>query len=270
MACALEAEMATRKVTSRTGLRREREACAAGLATLFLLMLFALSSPAAAAVTAVGGYDHYAGAFGQRTDGVVGAVVVGIGSGDVTAAGVRYDDSLIGEGYSVVGGVGLPLAPTTMLRASGTRFIGDESFRAWRVKVGPQFALPGERSLTLSYSRYQDNLASRSNGVIAEATSPLVPKLGGKATGSVATTSDGPTALQGSVGLSWSPVRRLELSGEVGVARNAAGAAGQPFPNRGPLDGLPLVGGGSGGGGSSGSSQEVAGTALISVRVSVP
>jgi hypothetical protein len=122
----------------------------------------------------------------------------------------------------------------------------------------------------LSYARYQDNLSSHSNGMIAEATSPLVRTLGAKASASVASAPEGPTALQGSLGLNWNPVRRLELSAEVGVARNAAGAGGQPFPNRGLLDQLPLVGGGSGGSSTPQSSEKVAGTALIGVRVSVP
>ena len=225
----------------------------------------------ASPVAAVGGYDHYAGPFGQQTDGVLGAVVVGAAGADFTLAGVRYDDSSIGQGFNVTGGVGVPLAPLTTLRAQGTRFVGDETFRAWRAKVGPQFNLPGDRSVTLSYAHYQDNLSSRSDGVIAEAATPLIPKLGGKASASYASTVAGPAALQGSVGLSWSPVHRFELSGEVGVSRNASGAAGAPFPSQGPLDGLPIIGGGS----SSTppapeSTHHVEGTVLLGVRVSVP
>jgi hypothetical protein len=232
-------------------------------------MLIALPSPGMAAVTAIGGADHFLGPFGQRTDGVVAALVVGGGGGDLTLAAVRYDDTVVGTGSSIVGGLGLPVRSGVMVRAVGARWIGDGSFRAWRAKVGPQWVLPGDRSLTLSYARYEDTMASRSNGVIAEATTPLRARLGGKATASFATNSRGPSALQGSVGLQWSPVRRLELSGEVGLARNAAGAAGQAFPNRGPLDDLPLIGGG-GTEPTVERSREIAGTALIGVRVSVP
>jgi hypothetical protein len=234
------------------------------------MTLQALPSPGAAApLAALGGYDHYAGPFGQQTDGVLGAVVMGAAGADLTLAGVRYDDTTIGPGTSVTGGVGVPLAAVAMLRVTGTRFINDDSFRAWRAKVGPQFNLPRGRSVSLSYAHYQDNLAAHSNGVIAEAATPLVARLTGKATTSYATTPQGPSALQGSVGLGWSPVRRFELSGEVGVARNAAGAAGQPFPARGPLDGLPLIGGGPGGGPPQ-DSEKVEGTVLIGVRVIVP
>jgi hypothetical protein len=56
----------------------------------------------------------------------------------------------------------------------------------------------------------------------------------------------------------------------VGIARNAAGAAGQPFPAKGPLDGLPLIGGGSSPEGAPESSKEVEGTVLIGLRVVVP
>lgn len=263
--------MVFRKVASTSGFHRGHEARALAIAITLLITLQTLASPGAAApLTALGGYDHYEGPFGQRTDGVLGALVVGAAGGDLTLAGVRYDDTTIGPGYSVTGGVGVPLATVAMVRLTGTRFINDDSFRAWRAKVGPQFNLPGSRSVTLSYAHYQDNLATRSNGVIAEASTPLLAHLSGKATTSYATTPQGPSALQGSIGLGWSPIRRLELSGEVGIARNAAGAAGQPFPAKGPLDGLPLIGGGSSPEGAPESSKEVEGTVLIGLRVVVP
>jgi hypothetical protein len=239
------------------------------VALVAALAILPASAPAAP-VTAIGGYDHYAGPFGQRTDGVLGGLVVGAGGGDVTLAGVRFDDTAIGTGFNVTGGVGVPLAPVATLRVAGTRFVGDETFRAWRAKVGPQFNLPGDRTVTVSYAHYQDNLASRSHGAIAEATTPLVPHLGGKASASYASTASGPAALQGSVGVSWSPVTRFELSGEVGMSRNAAGTAGQPFPNPGLLDGLPIVGGGPGGSGNTEASSKVEGTVLLGVRVAVP
>lgn len=251
--------------------RRAREARVGVLVFIVLLLLAALPGPGETApVTAVGGYDHYAGPFGQRTDGVLGAVVVGAGGGDMTLAGVRYDDTAIGAGFNVTGAVGVPLAPAAMLRVMGTRFVGDESFRAWRAKVGPQFSLPGERSVTLSYAHYQDNLSSRSHGAIAELATPLVPHLSGKASASCASTAAGPTALQGSLGLGWSPISRFEFSGEVGLSRNAAGTAGQPFPNPGVLDRLPIIGGGPGGGSNDTESSRVEGTVLLGVRVTVP
>jgi len=242
----------------------------AGWAVL-LAALLASVPVGAAPVTAVGGFDHYAGPLGQTTNGVVGAVVLGVGGGDATIAGVRFDDSFIGQGYSVTGGAGAPLVPAVLLRVSGTRFIGDRSFRAWRAKVGPQFALPGGRVVTLSYAHYRDDAGVRSNGAIAEAATPIVAGLSGRVTTSYATAPLGPPAVQGSLGLGWNVVRHLELSGEVGLSRNAAGAGAQPIPSRGPLDDLPLLGGGgSGSNDGPAMAREVDGTVLLGLRVTLP
>jgi hypothetical protein len=236
-----------------------------------LLTTHGVTAPAeAASLTAVGGYDHYAGAAGQRTDGAVGALVLGVAGGDLMVAGVRYDDTTIGPGTSLTAGVGVPVGGAK-LRIAGTRFLGDDAFRAWRAKIGPQLSLPGGRTLTLSYQRYQDNQSSHSNGAIAEATAPIMERLGAKASASYATVMEGPAAVQGSVGLSWSPIAHLELSGEVGAARNASAVAGQPIPGRQPIGGLPILGGGSSGGtGPSSIQEQVVRTVLVGVRVSLP
>jgi hypothetical protein len=156
------------------------------------------------------------------------------------------------------------------LRINGTRFIGDGSFRAWRAKVGPQLGLPGGRSVTLSYTHFRDDQGTRSNGAVAEGITPLLPRFTGKASASYATAPQGPPAVQGSLGLGWRLLRNLELSCEVGLARNGAGAAGQPFPSRGTLDGLPLIGGGSSPPSAPESSREVDATLLLGMRVTLP
>jgi len=238
-----------------------------------LAMLALPAAGGASPVTGVAGYDHFQGPLGQTTDGVLGAAVLSVGGGDAMLAGVRYDDSNIGRGYSLTVGAGLPVAPACLLRVNATRFIGDQSFHAWRAKLGPQLVLPGGRTLTLSYSRYQDDTGVRSNGAIAESTTPLIAHLEGKASASFATVPQGPAAVQASVGLGWSVIRNLELSGEVGLARNGSGASGQPFPSRGPLGGLGgglLGGGGSGSGGNSANTNEVESTVLLGLRVTLP
>lgn len=243
--------------------------------TRLVLMLSMLTVPAvvdASPVTGVAGYDHYEGPLGQATDGIVGAAVLSVGGGDAMLGGVRYDDSNIGKGYSLTVGAGLPVAPACLLRVNGTRFIGDQSFRAWRAKLGPQLLLPGGRTMTLSYSHYRDDTGVHSNGAIAEATTPLIAHLEGKASASYATVPQGPGAVQGSVGLGWSVIRSLQLSGEVGIARNSSGASGQPFPGGGPLGGLGggLLGGGGSGSGGSSANTEVEGTVLLGLRVTLP
>lgn len=233
------------------------------------LVGLAAGGPAAAApITAVGGFDHYAGAFGQTTHGVLGAVVVGAGGGDLMLAGVRYDDSHNGQGFSLTGGAGIPMAPAVMLRAQATRIVGDGAFRAWRARVGPQLALPGGGSLLLAYVHYRDDAGARSNGATAEASTPLAARLTGRATTSFATAPLGPPALQGSLGLGLALMRNVELSGELGLARNATGATGGGSPGGGPLADLPLIG--APGASPEERVREVDTTLLLGVRVSLP
>jgi hypothetical protein len=237
-----------------------------------LLLVLAAPAPVAAApVTAVGGFDHYAGASGQTTNGVLGAAVLGARGGDLTLAGVRFDDSDAGRGYSFTGGLGLPVAPLMMLRVTGTRFIGEQDLRAWRAKVGPQFALPGGRTLTISYSHYRNHLGARSNAGIAEATTPLVARLSGRAGASYARAPQGAPVLQGSAGLGWNVAPHFELTGEAGLVNSEAGAAAPGSPGGGPLGGLPLIGGGSSGtGGTTETTRTTYGTLSLGVRVTWP
>ena len=233
-------------------------------------LIAVLAGPAtvgAAPMTAVGGFDHYAGAAGQTTNGLLGAVVLGAAGGDLTAAVVRFDDSDAGQGYSLTGGLGLPVAPTLMLRVTGTRFVGEQDLRAWRAKVGPQFSLPGGRAVTLSYSHYRNHLGARSNAGIAEATTPLVPRLTGRVGASYARAPQGAPVLQGSVGLGWNVAPHFELTGEAGLLNSEGGAGAPGAPGGGLLGGLPLVGGGS-----EGSSAErlTYGTLSLGVRVTWP
>jgi len=229
-----------------------------------------LAGPAtsvAAPITAVGGFDHYAGAAEQTTDGILAAVVLGAAGGDFTAAGVRFDDSEAGQGYSFTGGLGLPVAPMMMLRVIGTRFVGEQDLRAWRAKVGPQFSLPGGRTLTLSYSHYRNHMGARSNAGIAEATTPLVPRLTGRAGASLASAPGAPV-LQGSVGLGWNVAPHFELTGEGGLVSSEGGAGGPGSPGGGFLGGLPLVGGG--GSGATSGTRMTYGTLSLGVRATWP
>jgi hypothetical protein len=238
-----------------------------------LALMLVTTAAQAAPLGAFGGFDHYAGAFGQRTDGWVAGLELSAAAADAAIAGVRYDDTLIGRGTSVTGAAGFAMAPMTQLRFAATRFIGDQTFRAWRARVGPRFSLPSGQSLWLSYVHYQDDAAGHSDGATAEAATLLIANLTGRANASYATAVNGPPALQGSLGLGWRVVPHLELSGELGLARNRSGATGgAPVPGGGVL-GIqpPLIGGGGNAGGESrGSVNDVSMTASLGVRVFLP
>lgn len=219
-------------------------ACLGGLVVTAALVL-APQAASAASVTGIGGYDHYQGPLGQRTDGGLAGVAVGVGGGDLFVAGSRFDDTLIGRGYALHGGFGLPVGPAVRLRASASRFDGSGDFRAWRTKVGPEVGPRDGWRVLLSYVHYQDDADASSDGVTAESTLPLSARLDARMGASSATTATGPNSLQGAVGLNWRPWSHLALSGELGLARGASGAGGQPVPGHGGLlDGLLLLGGG--------------------------
>ena len=182
-----------------------------------------------------GGYDYYSGPNHQMTRSALALVSAELGrSGSASLAGIRYDDTIVGTGNAYLGGLGVRLAPMTNLRAWGTRYVGDESFRAWRLKGGPQLSLPGGRSLGLYYMHYSDNAEGKSDGVSGELNLPLFPGLSAQASAAQATTPGDQRSTQGSVGLSWTIVHGLELTGEMGIARG--GAASEFVPSRGPLD----------------------------------
>jgi len=197
-----------------------------------------LSSVAVAGPLQVGGgCDYYSGPNHQITRSAL--VLVGAEFGPAAGAsiaGIRYDDTIVGTGNACLASIGVRLAPMTHLRAWGTRYVGDESFRAWRLKGGPQLSLSGGQSLGLYYMHYSDNADGRSDGASAELNVPLSARLSAQASASHATAPGDQRSTQGSVGLSWNPVRRIELTGAMGFARG--GAASGFVPSRGPLDQL--------------------------------
>ena len=234
-----------------------------GIAAAIAVVLLALPVPAARALPVSGslGYEYFDGSGDQLTRGIAGTATIALPSGpDVTLAGARYIDSFAGQGLSFTGGLGLPLAPEVRLRGQASRLVGDGSFRAWRFKAGPQLALPGGASLLVSYQRYEDNGGVVSNGAALESATPIHPWLSGRLNASFASLPGDLESVAGSAGLGWTPVPSLELSGEIGLARNGSSTMVESSP---ALE-LPIVGHGS-------SSQrqtvnQVSPTALVGLR----
>ncbi len=226
------------------------------------------TSVQAASVAGVAGYEYYDGPGSQLTRGALGAVVVELSGVETSLGGVRYDDSFSGQGVSVTGGLGVPLRSEVMFRAQGTRFVGDEIYRAWRAKVGPQLNMPGGQTMLLWYSHYEDNQDFASDGAILESEIPLRDKLTAKLNGAYATAGQGVRSFQGAVGLGWRMVPHVELSGEVGLARNgfAAAGAGPSVPGFS----LPILDGGGPSAQRTGPASEVSPTVLLGMRVSIP
>jgi hypothetical protein len=170
-----------------------------------------------------GGFDYYSGPADQITRTTIAIGSMGFGhAGSATMAALRYDDSQAGTGAALVAGMGLPMAPLSTFQLWGYRYIGDETFRGWRLKAGPQIGMPGGSTLGLFFSHYEDNSDVHSNGGIGELNVPLVDRLTGSASVSFASAPGDLRSTELGLGLSWQAARSLELSGEVGLAQNGA------------------------------------------------
>jgi hypothetical protein len=221
-------------------------ALAKRIAALAALGAIALACRAADAiawpVSAGAGLEYYAGPGNQTTRSALVTAGVGIGTAGNAGLGLlRYDDSIVGAGSGVIGTVGFPFVPSTTFQLTGARFVGDESFRGWRVKAGPRISIPPGASLGLYYTHYQDNADGTQNGVVGEASVPFVAGVGLRASAAYANVGEDVTASQGSIGVAWSPIHFVELSGEAGLARNGGVTAAPGGPGRGLR--LPIIGG---------------------------
>lgn len=227
----------------------------------------AQSSEAARNWGASAGVDWSRGPGDQETRDAVAGIGFGVGpAAIVTLGGMRYDDRAAGTGSGFTAGLAFPAEAPAQMRASVTRFLGDESFRAWRTQVGPRLQLPTGASLGVLWSRQRDETQAGSDGVVAELTVPLVPQWKGRASAGYAAATDGLAGAQGALGLAWSPAPGIELSGEMGLAQGGAPSGLAAPARRSPL---PLIGGAQGNPGSAGSEGAHA-TALLGLRVWLP
>ena len=224
-------------------------------------------------MSATGGGDFYQDSQKQRSRAVVAAAALGFARADLVLAGIRYQHDRIGPGTGIVVGGGLPLL-VSRLRGQVTRFVGDDGYRAWRFKLGPEGGILGAH-LGVFYTRDQSPGTPSLNGAATEASLPLLPGVTARAGAGYGVTSDHVYAALATLGAGWSPVHSIEISAEVGRTRGAASttalAPSGPTAVR-PLQRLPLLGGG-GGEGSNGSAPPPAPTlttGLLSVRVSFP
>jgi hypothetical protein len=194
--------------------------CAAA-ALAVMSMSLVTSAVAQPTLVAGGGLEYYDGP-DQLTRSAMAIVGAEASGRSASLALMRYSDSQVGDGMGYALGIGVPLAPGAELRAWGTRFVGDETLRSWRVKFGPLAEFAGLSTAGLYYTHAEDNAGLRSNGAAAELTTPLGARFTGRAGAAHASAGDGLNATQATVGLGFAPVPSVELSAETGLARNAA------------------------------------------------
>ncbi len=220
----------------------------AGIGTLTAALLAAVGSAWATPQLGLGGgSDWYAGPGGERLGSLLGFVAASQDRASLALGALRYRDNLVGDGNGALLVAGAPLGAVATARAWGTRFVGDGSFRAWRVKAGPELDLRARRTLGLYFQHDQNNLGGDSNGGIAELAVPCAARLVARLSGGIAAESGGGHSSQGTLGLTWQPRPRLEVAIDAGLAHSGAldssPIAGGTGRGGGPLGGLPIIGG---------------------------
>lgn len=160
---------------------------------------------------------------------------------DATLAVIRYDDSVTGRGNALFANAGVPVPGLGRLRVIGTRAIGDEGYRSWKLRAGPEWSL---HLLTLGvYGLHQeDNAAARLDAVGAEVGTSIVPSLSAQVGGMVGRHEGSANASQGSCSLVWSAFAHVQLLGELDVGTGAPTST-TATSGGGPLQRLPVSGG---------------------------
>ena len=176
--------------------------------------------PSEAALTAGVGADYFAGPDGQIVRDVLGYAGSSTPGTDLTFAVARYDNSNLGPGTSVSAVGTFLVKPTVLLQLSGTRSVGSQDFRAWRLSAGPIFGIGQGRWLALTLSRSQDTFGTGATGLSSELSVPLSPKVAGSVRASLASVEAGGTSFLGTAGALWSPARRVQFFGELSVGRD--------------------------------------------------
>ena len=140
--------------------------------------------------------------------------------------------------------------------------MGDGDYRAWRLKSGLQWGLPGGGTLGLFWVHDANNLGSDTESGSGELSLPVAHGWTGKLSGAYGRSEENDGYLA-AVGASWTAIPHLELSGEVGAARNPP--ATTPAPSRGLL--RPILGGPEQ---DPSTSNRVSATTSLTLRVAFP
>ena len=210
----------------------------ASLCSIGIVLITAAGSTAAAAapVESVVGVDVSRGPEERVTRGAFAGIGVGFGprvAGSLAIA--ASDDSEIGKTSALIAGLGIATSATTRLRLRGVRSLGTGEAPGFvRVLAGPEFGPVDATRLGLFYVFEANDAGDRSDGARGELAVPVDDRWTARAGASWATVPGANDAFATTLGASFVPVRRLELVGELGVARGTALSG--TVPTQGPLD----------------------------------
>jgi hypothetical protein len=242
---------------------------------LALVTSLAAGPAGAATLSGGGGFDYQTGPHTQSyRSGLLFASAEGT-PGDLTLAGIRYEDSRLGWGTGLFANAGVTMAPHVAARATVLRAIGNDAYRAWRWRVGPEVRLASDRTLGVYYLRLTNNAGESFGSGGVEFGAPLSPTVTAQVGSSYGRWNTDATTAQATVSGTWHPLGHVLFLGEVDLGRNLATTSTTgPSGGGGALGGLPLPGGLGGGGHGRGASEtstqsDFAAAGQIGIRVSI-
>jgi hypothetical protein len=241
-------------------------------ATLAVLIALTARPAGAGTVSGGAGFDYQTGPNAQSYRSALLFASAERDLGDLTLAAIRYGDSRVGPGVGGFANAGVAVTPRLRVRAVGLRAVGDQTYRAWRWRLGPEIHTASDLTLGVYYLRLTDNAGESLSSAGAELGAPLARNVTGQIGSSYGTWNSAATTAQASLSGTWQPLPRVLLLGEVDVGRNLTATTAAGPSGGGALGGLPLPGGmGRGNRGSaSGGGSEISSAGQIGVRFVLP
>jgi hypothetical protein len=220
------------------------------------------------------GIDYASGTGGRMTKDVLAFGVVTDRLGDFTAAVARFDDANAGPGVSGFANAGAALSPRVHARVIGARMIGDGSYRAWRIRAGPEIVLARSMLLGVFYARSDDNIDGDTRAIGGELSVPLRPDIAAQGGAAYGRVPGGANGAQGTLDVTWNATRRFQVLAGVGLGQNSVTSSSGISASRGGILGrLPVLQGGGGQAGHGGDvsvEDQVVRTASFGIRILIP
>jgi hypothetical protein len=237
------------------------------LTSVLVAAAFIAAPCRAGTLTGGAGFDYQTGPGAQSYRS---ALLFGYGEGatwDATLAIIRYGDSRVGPGVGMFGNASAPVGPRVRARAVLLRAVGDDSYRAWRWRLGPELRLPSDRVLGAYYLRLTNNVDEDFGAVGVELQSPIATTVTGQLGSSYGEWSGGATSAQASLSGFWRPWTHALFLAEFDLGRNLVTTSTAGPSSGGALGGLPILGGGRGRGhAETTTSSDITGAAQIGIR----
>ncbi len=237
------------------------------LPTLAILVCLVARPVNAGTASAGAGFDYQTGPRAQSYRSALLFASAARDAADLTLAAIRYGDSSVGPGIGAFANAGVAVTSQLRVRAIGLHAIGDDAYRAWRWRLGPEFHLGSDVTLGAYYLRLTNNSGESFGSGGVEVGGPIGHGVTGQIGSSYGRWNSDATTAQGSLSGTWSPRSRLLFLGELDVGQNLTTTTTAGPSGGGTLGGLPGgMGRGHAGQGETQSSSNITAAGQIGIR----